>query len=61
MVPDAVAPYSCSYVRDEILNVKGYRKIIVESYIIFHLVREEEKQVVIMLVLYGKQKYQELI
>lgn len=54
-------PFSCSYVEDEILKDKGYCKLIVENYIVFHLVRGDEKQVVVMRVLYGKQKYQDLI
>ncbi|HET7579249.1 MAG TPA: type II toxin-antitoxin system RelE/ParE family toxin [Bacillales bacterium] len=53
-------PFSCSFVTDEILKDKGYRKLIVENYIAFYLVREE-KQVVVMRVLYGGQKYQDLI
>ncbi|MEI3614977.1 type II toxin-antitoxin system RelE/ParE family toxin [Pseudogracilibacillus sp. SO30301A] len=54
-------PYSCSFVTDEILKNKGYRKLIIENYISFYLVWEEEKQVVVMRVLYGGQKYQDLI
>ncbi|MEQ6376339.1 type II toxin-antitoxin system RelE/ParE family toxin [Bacillaceae bacterium S4-13-56] len=54
-------PFSCSFVTDEILKDKGYRKLIVENYIALYLVREEEKQVVVMRVLYGGQKYQDLI
>lgn len=54
-------PFSCSFVLDEILKDKGYRKLIVENYIAFYLVREEERQVVIIRVLYGGQKYQDLI
>lgn len=54
-------PFSCSFVMDEILQNKGYRKLIIQNYIAFYLVREDEKQVVIMRVLYGRQKYQDLI
>lgn len=54
-------PFSCSYVGDEILKAKGYRKLVVENYIVFLLVLEADKQVVIMRVLYGKQQYQDLI
>lgn len=54
-------PFSCSFVRDEVLKVKGYRKLIVENYIVFHIVREAEKEVVVIRVLYGKQKYLDLI
>ncbi|WNF37364.1 type II toxin-antitoxin system RelE/ParE family toxin [Bacillaceae bacterium IKA-2] len=54
-------PFSCSFVTDEILKDKGYRKLIIENYIAFYLVREEEKQVVVMRVLYSRKKYQDLI
>jgi len=54
-------PFSCSYVDGAFLKRKGYRKLIVDNYIAFYLVDEEEKQVVIMRVLYGRQKYQDLL
>ncbi|GAA0607911.1 type II toxin-antitoxin system RelE/ParE family toxin [Virgibacillus siamensis] len=54
-------PFPCSLVTDEILKNKGYRKLIVANYIAFYLVREEEKQVVVMRVLFGAQKYQGFI
>lgn len=54
-------PFSCSFVMDKILKDKGYRKLIIENYIASYLVREEEQQVVVMRVLYGGQKYQDLI
>lgn len=54
-------PFSGSFVRDEILRDKGYRKLIIENYIAFYLVGEEERQIVVMRVLYGAQKYQDLI
>ncbi len=54
-------PFSCSFVEDDILKSKGYRKLIIESYIAFYVVDETEKQVVVMRVLYGKQKYQDII
>jgi toxin ParE1/3/4 len=41
-------PFSCSFVTDEMLKDRGYRKLIVENYIAFYLVREEEMQVVVM-------------
>ncbi|MFD1037336.1 type II toxin-antitoxin system RelE/ParE family toxin [Virgibacillus byunsanensis] len=43
------------------MKEKGYRTLIIENYIAFYLVREEEKQVVVIRVLYGRQKYQDLI
>jgi len=54
-------PYSGSPVSDDILNSRGYRKLIVKNYILFHLIDEAEKQVVIMRVLYGAQRYEELL
>jgi plasmid stabilization system protein ParE len=46
-------PFACSPVEDEFLRGKGYRKLIIDSYIAFYIVNEEEKQVVVMRVLYG--------
>ncbi len=54
-------PFSCSYVDDGFLRRKGYRKLIVDNYLVFYLVYEEEKQVVIMRVLYGRREYQDLL
>jgi len=54
-------PYSCSYVLDEPLKSKGYRKLVVDNYIVFYLVNEIEKRVVIMRILYGAQNYQDLL
>jgi toxin ParE1/3/4 len=54
-------PYSCSYVTAEILKNKGYRKLIVENYIVFYIVNEEDKQVIIMRILYGAQNYFDIL
>ncbi|MEW6662431.1 MAG: type II toxin-antitoxin system RelE/ParE family toxin [Bacillota bacterium] len=54
-------PYSCGFVLDEPLKSRGYRKLIVDNYLAFYLVNEPEKQVVIMRILYGAQKYQDLL
>ncbi|MBP1970805.1 addiction module RelE/StbE family toxin [Virgibacillus natechei] len=54
-------PFSCSFVRDEILKNKGYRKLVVENYTVFHLINEDAKHIVVMRVLYRRRKYQDLI
>ena len=54
-------PFSCNYVADEFLKNNRYRKLIIDNYIVFYLVNEEEQQVIVMRVLYGRQKYQELL
>ncbi|MDW7674717.1 MAG: type II toxin-antitoxin system RelE/ParE family toxin [Bacillota bacterium] len=54
-------PFSCNLVADELLKKKGYRKLIVDNYIIFYIVDEFDKRVVIMRVLYGRQKYQDIL
>jgi plasmid stabilization system protein ParE len=48
-------------VADEFLREKGYRKLIVDSYVVFYVVNESEKLAVIMRILYGRQKYQDLL
>lgn len=54
-------PNSGSRLVDEYLQLKGYRRIIVGSYIIFYIVDEQLKQVIIMRILYGKRKYEDLL
>ena len=54
-------PFSCNYVADEYLRNKGYRKLIVDNYIVFYLIKEEKDKIIIMRVLYGKQKYEDLL
>lgn len=54
-------PCSGSLVADDILNRRGYRKLIVKNYIVFYLINEAEKQAVIMRVLYGAQQYENLL
>jgi len=54
-------PLSCSYVLDKPLKNRGYRRLIVENYIVFYLVDEVEKQVVIMRVLYGASDYENIL
>ncbi|MFA9399099.1 MAG: type II toxin-antitoxin system RelE/ParE family toxin [Clostridiaceae bacterium] len=54
-------PLSCSFVDDDTLKEKGYRKLVIDNYIAFYIVNEIEKIVVIMRVSYGRQKYQDII
>lgn len=54
-------PFSGSNLANDILRHKGYRKVIIDNYIVFYIVDEKEKQVIIMRVLYGKQKYEDLL
>ena len=54
-------PYSGSFVSDIALKDRGYHKLIVDNYIVFYLIDEIEKQIVIMRVLYGAQNYKGLL
>ena len=54
-------PFSCSFVFDELLKSRGYRKLIVDNYIAFYLVNKSEKQVIIMRVLYGASDYKNVL
>ncbi|GHV62791.1 translation repressor RelE [Spirochaetia bacterium] len=47
--------------RDETLNKKGYRKLIVGNYIAFYLVNDEERTVIVMRVIYGRRNYPALL
>lgn len=54
-------PYSCSFVLDEPLKKRGYRKLIVDNYVVFYLVNEQERQVVIMRILFGASNYKTVL
>ena len=54
-------PFSCGYVADEFLKGKGYRKLIIDNYVAFYITDEDKRQVVIMRVLHGRRKYENLL
>ena len=54
-------PYIGSEVEDAYLASKGYRKLVVENYLVFHLVNEQLQEILIMRVLYGAREYRSLL
>lgn len=54
-------PYTGSEVEDAYLASKGYRKLVVENYLVFHLVDNAEQEVLIMRVQYGAREYRNLL
>jgi len=48
-------PESCPLCQDEILFAKGYRKLVVNSYIALYTVNQETRAVIVMRVFYGRQ------
>ncbi|WP_025690677.1 type II toxin-antitoxin system RelE/ParE family toxin [Paenibacillus zanthoxyli] len=54
-------PYGGSPVRDDLLRGKGYRKLVIHRYLVFYLINEVERHVVIMRVLYGSRKYESFL
>jgi toxin ParE1/3/4 len=48
-------------VLDEPLKKRGYRKLIVGNYMVFYLVNEQERQVIITRILYGAGDYQTIL
>lgn len=54
-------PFSCTIVTDEFLKAREYRKLTVENYVVFYKLKEVEKQVIIMRILYGAQYYQDML
>jgi toxin ParE1/3/4 len=51
-------PFSSNVVQDTFLQKKGYRKLVVENYLVFYLVDEISNKVRVMRVLYGAQQYE---
>jgi addiction module RelE/StbE family toxin len=47
--------------QDEILGSKGYRKLIIDNYIAFYLVNDEDRSVIVMRVIYGRRNYTALL
>ena len=54
-------PARFPFVRDEYLSSKGYRWIDAKSHVIFYIIREQEKVVSIMRVLYSRRDWMRLI
>lgn len=54
-------PFIGSKVEDVCLASKGYRKLAVGNYLIFHLVNEVQREVVIMRVIHGTREYRDLL
>ncbi|HAW71352.1 MAG TPA: type II toxin-antitoxin system mRNA interferase toxin, RelE/StbE family [Firmicutes bacterium] len=53
--------HSRSFVLDEPLKKRGYRKLIVDNYMVFYMVQEQEHQVIITRILYGASDYQTIL
>lgn len=47
--------------RDTFLASKGYRKLVVENYLVFYILHETEHEVLVMRVLYGAREYRSLL
>ena len=47
--------------RDTFLASKGYRKLVVENYLVFYILHDTEHEVVVMRVLYGAREYRSLL
>ena len=54
-------PHLGYLVEDPYLAAKGYRKLIVDNYLIFHLVDDTNQTIIIMRVLYGAREYRDLL
>jgi addiction module RelE/StbE family toxin len=56
-----VMPYRNTLVADDRLAIQGFRKIIVDNFIVFYIVSEERKIVTIVRILYGKRDWINLL
>ncbi|MGG1657978.1 type II toxin-antitoxin system RelE/ParE family toxin [Brevibacillus sp. NRS-1366] len=54
-------PFRYALVSDEQLAYQGIRKLVVENYIVFYIVSENNKLVTIVRVLYGKREWNNLL
>ena len=48
-------------VRDDYLALKGFRMIVVKNHLVFFIVREKEKAVSVMRVMYGRRDWMRLL
>lgn len=54
-------PGRFALVSDHYLASNGYRKIVVKNHLVFFIIREEEKTVSVMRVLYGRRDWMNLL
>jgi len=54
-------PKCCEVLSFKKFRERGYRRLIVDNYLIFYTVDEKSKKVILMRVLYGKQKYEDIL
>ena len=46
---------------DPYLVRKGYRRLLVDNYLIFYLIDEIERKIIVMRILYGARDYQDIL
>ncbi|MFB9278060.1 type II toxin-antitoxin system RelE/ParE family toxin [Cohnella cellulosilytica] len=54
-------PYRHELVRDQRLAGQHIRKVLVDSYIVFYVISEQEKTVTIVRILYGKRHWSSIL
>lgn len=57
----AMFPFSASKCQNDDLHRQGYRKLIIENYIVFYLVDEDNKTVIISRIIFGRRQYEQLV
>jgi addiction module RelE/StbE family toxin len=54
-------PRAGSYLQDEVLQLKGYRKCVVENNIVFYLIEDQKERVIIVRILHERRCYAHLL
>lgn len=54
-------PMLGSRLNDRFLAKKGYRKLVVQNYLVFYLVNEPASEIIIARILYGAREYRHLL
>ena len=54
-------PYMYELSRDERLKKKGYRRIVINNYIILYLINDKSKEVIVSRIFYSGQNYKDYL
>ena len=54
-------PYKHELSRNNLLSQKGYRKLVIDKYIVLYLVNERSKTIIVARVFYGGMDYEKYI
>ena len=54
-------PFICELSRNDRLANRGYRRVIIGSYVVLYLIDEEQQEVTVTRIFYGRQNYEKYV